>query len=201
MIKLVVTVGVAVAAVAGLAWGISSYLGIDDLANCQGPDYKDSACAPADVIIAISGGDTSARTAEAIRLYKAGWAPKLIFSGAALDTSGPSNAEAMKKQALAASVPEADIILDTKAVDTNQNALGASALLTSKDKRIILVTSPYHQRRASLEFQRVLGDSVTVISHPTPNDKEWGPQWWLTVNGWWLGLSETAKSLVVSTWR
>ena len=44
----------------------------------------------ADVIVAISGGDTDARTAEAVRLYKEGWGANIIFSGAAQDPTGPS---------------------------------------------------------------------------------------------------------------
>lgn len=201
MIKFALTiaaVGIGAAAVVG---GVSSYLAVDDLKDCPKPDPLTPKCAPAEVIVAISGGDTPARTAEAIRLYKDGWAPQLIFSGAALDTSGPSNAEAMRAQALKAGVPDEDIILDTKAIDTAANAAGTQALLTSRDKRVILVTSPYHQRRASVEFQKVLGDSVTVVNHPTPYDSAWGTYWWLSPYSWYLVVSEAVKTLVISIWR
>src|SRR5688572_21885830 len=53
-----------------------------------------------DLIIAISGGETSQRTNEAIRLYRDGLAPKVLFSGAAADHSGPSNAAAMRIDAI-----------------------------------------------------------------------------------------------------
>jgi hypothetical protein len=46
----------------------------------------------ADVIVAVSGGETEQRTKEAIELYRSGYAPKLLFSGAAQDKNGPSNA-------------------------------------------------------------------------------------------------------------
>ena len=118
MLKLAVTTGAVVGIVALTAWGLGSFLAIDDLKDCSQPDVTVAQCAPADVIIAISGGDTQARTTEAIRLYKQGWAPQLIFSGAAQDTSGPSNAEAMRIQAIKAGVPITDIFLDTRAVDT-----------------------------------------------------------------------------------
>jgi uncharacterized SAM-binding protein YcdF (DUF218 family) len=198
MLKLVATVGAVIGVV---AWGISAYLPIDNLKDCNQPDPLDAKCAPAQVIIAISGGNTQARTAEAIALYKQGWAPQLIFSGAAVDRSGPSNAEAMRTQAIEAGVPAKDIILDRRAIDTSQNASGTNALLTAQDTRVILVTSPYHQRRASIEFQKVLGDKVTIINHPTQTDPDWGPYWWATPYGWLLGISELLKSLVVSTWR
>lgn len=201
MVKFALTLAAIAAGVALIVGGISSYLAVDDLKNCTKPDPLIAACAPAEVIVAISGGDTPARTAEAIKLYKEGWAPQLIFSGAALDTSGPSNAEAMRAQALKAGVPDKDIILDTKAIDTAANAAGTLALLTSQDKRVILVTSPYHQRRASVEFQKVLGNNVTVVNHPTPYDSAWGPYWWLSPYSWYLVVSEAVKTLVVSVWR
>jgi uncharacterized SAM-binding protein YcdF (DUF218 family) len=201
MLKLAITVAAVGVGAAMVVWSANSFLSVDDLKDCVGPDVTSSKCAPADVIIAISGGDTQARTAEAIKLYKAGWAPKLIFSGAALDTSGPSNAEAMRNQALASGVPDRDILLDKIAVDTTHNATGALSLLNKRDRRVILVTSPYHQRRASIEFQRVFGEEITLVNHPTPTDRNWGPNWWMTVNGWVIALTETLKTLVVSAWR
>jgi uncharacterized SAM-binding protein YcdF (DUF218 family) len=67
--------------------------------------------------------------------------------------------------------------------------------------RIILVTSPYHQRRASIEFGRIFGDNVDIANHPTPSDHAWPPTWYLTSAGWWLALSETVKTVVVSYGR
>jgi uncharacterized SAM-binding protein YcdF (DUF218 family) len=180
-----------------LIWGTTSYLAIDDLAKCDAPDPRVAACAPAEAIVAVSGGDTPARTDEAIKLYLDGWAPILVFSGAALDTTGPSNAEAMKRQALAAGVPESAILLDSDSMDTAQNASRTFSLLADK-RRIILVTSPYHQHRASLEFEHVFGQGVEIIDHPTPTDRMWPETWYLTANGWWLAVSETVKTFIVS---
>lgn len=199
--KLLATIASIVIAITLIAWGLQSYLVIDDLKNCSAPDPTSQTCKPADVIIAISGGDTQARTAEAINLYKAGWAPQLLFSGAALDTSGPSNAQAMRKQATEAGVPASAIVLDNIANDTSQNAQETGALLSSSDTRIILVTSPYHQRRASIEFNKALGSHVTIVNHPASNDKNWSSHWWTSPYSWWLAMSEFFKSLVVSSWR
>jgi uncharacterized SAM-binding protein YcdF (DUF218 family) len=180
-----------------IVWGITSYLMVDDLAKCDMPNPLISACAPADAIVAVSGGDTPARTDEAIKLYLDGWAPTLVFSGAALDTTGPSNAEAMKRQALAAGVPESAILTDSESRDTAQNASRTFRLLEDK-KRIILVTSPYHQHRASLEFEHVFGQGVDIVNHPTSTDRMWPETWYLTANGWWLAVSETVKTFIVS---
>lgn len=185
--------------VAVIVWGIQSYLVVDDLASCTTPDPLVAKCAPADAIVAISGGDTAARTQTAIELYRAGWAPKLVFSGAALDTSGPSNAAVMRKQALLAGVPDGAIITEETSTDTTQNASQTMALIKDA-RRIILVTSPYHQHRASLEFAHVFGSGVTIVNHPTSYDWQWPALWFLTPNGWILAIFECIKTAAVSLW-
>lgn len=181
----------------GVIWGIQTYLSPDDLSSCTEPDSSSAKCAPTDVIVAISGGDTAARAQEAIDLYEAGWAPIIVFSGAALDEDSPSNAAVMRKQALAAGVPDSAIIIEEDAANTEQNASKTARLLTDVD-RIILVTSPYHQRRAYIEFKAVFGDDATILNHPTINDRQWTSAWFLTPNGWWLALSEMVKTVVIS---
>lgn len=173
---------------------IPMYLAPDDLKKCTKPEPAGS-CGVADAIVAVSGGDTTARTAEAIRLYKAGWADTLIFSGAARDTSGPSNAEAMKKQAMLDGVSERDIITEEFSQTTAENARNTSQFIVEQDlKRVVLVTSAYHQRRASLEFGARLGEAVIIVNHPVATDKQWpGFWWWTTPNGWWLAIGELIK--------
>lgn len=175
---------------------ISVYLTPDDLRGCSDEPTTKKGCQAADAIVAISGGNTSTRTDEAIRLYQAGWANTLIFSGAAADTSGPSNAEVMRTQALGAGVPVEDIIIESDAQTTKQNAELTKELLAAAGtdvNQVILVTSPYHQRRASLEFSALAGDGIAVINHPTPNDPDWSKVWWLTPRGWWLAIGELVK--------
>lgn len=178
-----------------LTMGLSLYLGPDDIAGCKEPTTSGK-CASADAIIAISGGDTSARTAEAIRLYEAGWAPKLLFSGAAADKSGPSNAEVMKEQAVKAGVPESAISIEDLSATTAENAKNTSELVKEMGlQRVILVTSAYHQRRASIEFGKWLGSEVTIVNHPVANDDQWSSWWWVTPYGWYLGIGEVIKIL------
>src|SRR6478752_199041 len=64
----------------------------------------------ADTIVAISGGETDARTAEAVKLYKDGWGANIIFSGAALDPASPSNARTMEGLAGSRAAPEKMIL-------------------------------------------------------------------------------------------
>jgi uncharacterized SAM-binding protein YcdF (DUF218 family) len=196
MIKIIFTGVIFTAVLWAAVTGINNLLSVDDLKDCTGPSLTNTACAPADAIVAISGGDTPARVAEAVKLYKAGWSSKMIFSGAALDAEGPSNAEAMQAQAISAGVPASAILLENNAYDTTENALHTSILL-SDAKRVIVVTSPYHQRRAGLEFTRFLGEQVQVVNHPTPYDRLWPDYWWTTWGGWLLALVESAKTLIV----
>src|SRR5450759_4182567 len=85
--------------------GISLYLQPNDLSKCGVTPGSTGNCQSVDAIVAISGGDTQARASWAIGLYKNGWSKTLIFSGAAMDKSGPSNAAVMKKLAISAGVP------------------------------------------------------------------------------------------------
>ena len=173
---------------------ISVYLTPDDLKSCK--DLRPiGKCTAVDAIVAVSGGDTNARADEAIELYKNGWAPKIIFSGAAADKKGPSNAQAMARRALEAGVPETAITTENLSRTTAENALNTSKFIADHSlERIILVTSAYHQRRASLEFSSILGPTVHIINHPVPHDKQWvGFWWWTTTKGWWLAGSELVK--------
>ncbi len=175
---------------------ISVYLTPDGLRGCAEVTQTQK-CQSADAIVAVSGGNTSVRAAEAIRLYKAGWSDTLIFSGAAADPSSPSNAAAMRTQAIAAGVPVEDIMVEEAAQTTKQNAENVKQMLVEAGgggaQSIILVTSPYHQRRASLEFQALAGDGISIVNRPTPNDPDWSTIWWLTPRGWWLASGELVK--------
>jgi uncharacterized SAM-binding protein YcdF (DUF218 family) len=174
--------------------GITVYLGPNDLAHCKTKPSGSEPCQAADAIVAVSGGDTAARTREAIKLYQNGWAPKLIFSGAAQDKSGPSNAAVMKKEAHEAGVPDADIITEEYSETTKQNAEKTQSIFeTNKITSVILVTSAYHQRRAGLEFA-TRSQGVQVRNHPVSVDNQWSVWWWLTPTGWYLALGEVIKT-------
>jgi len=172
--------------------GLSIYLAPDDLAGCDDRPAATTPCQPADAIVAVSGGDTVARTREAIKLYQNGWAPKLIFSGAAQDKSGPSNAEAMRREARLAGIPDTNIIIEEYGETTKQNAENTQSIFDRNGiKSVILVTSGYHQRRASLEFAS--RTYAALRNHPVQSDNQWSSFWWATPIGWFLAVGEFVK--------
>jgi len=176
--------------------GLSIYLQPDDLKGCKETVGVSESCRKVDAIVAVSGGDTNARTDEAIRLYQNGWAKLLIFSGAAQDKTGPSNASAMRSRAVAAGVPESIIRLDEYSETTRQNAENSQTIFSDLGiKSIILVTSGYHQKRASLEFNRRT-DGVKIVNHPVSRDRDWSAWWWTNPRGWSLATGELFKIIV-----
>jgi len=177
----------------GLIIGISVYLQPNDFMACGKQPASDAKCAKADAVVVVSGGDTQARTAAGISLYKQGWADYVVFSGAAFDKTGPSNAAAMRAQAEAAGIAAEVILTDEQALNTQQNAENTKSIFKEQGfNDVILVTSGYHQRRASLEFNK-FADGATIRNYPVVQDSDWGWYWWLTPRGWWLAGGELVK--------
>lgn len=192
--KILIILGAVIVVLIVLVTGITFFLGPNDLGRCGQAPSNSSNCAAADAIVVVSGGDTNARTDAAIERYRQGWAPLLIFSGAAQDISGPSNAQAMKERAIKQGVPARAVVIEEFARNTSENAANTSAFINERNlTRIILVTSAYHQRRANLEFSARLGPSVQIFNAPATQDKQWSNWWWVTPGGWWLAGSEIVK--------
>lgn len=173
--------------------GATVYLQPNDFLSCRDMPVSGTSCDKADAIVVVSGGNTNARTEAGVELLKNGWADKIVFSGAAEDKSGPSNAAAMRLHAMEQGISSDAIILDEDSETTQQNAEKTKSIFEDNNfKNIILVTSGYHQRRASLEFDKRAGD-ITIRNHPITQDGDWGWWWWMTPRGWWLTVSELAK--------
>ena len=146
--------------------------------------------AKADAIVAISG-DTGARTDTAVALWKQGYAPLLIFSGGSSDPESVASAELMKRSAVAAGVPENAIAVEGASATTEENAERVAELMKARGlASAILVTSPYHQRRAAMLFEREFGRaSLTFTNHPA-DDPDWDP------NLWWTSDPSRSRTLV-----
>jgi len=170
-----------VAAFAGLI-GLGHYLAVED------PLVR------ADAIVAISG-DEGARTATAVDLWKRGLAPVIVFAGSSVDPSSPPSAELMKRDAIRLGVPADRVLTEPSSATTQENATRVTDLFRAYGiTSAILVTSPYHQRRAAMLFDRqVDGTGITFRNYPA-RDAEWDRSlWWTREPSRSLTLVEVAK--------
>ena len=140
--------------------------------------YKDE-LKPADVIVILAGEKTE-RVEYGAKLFKEGWARKdrIILSGG-LVVWKYTWASLMKEQALHLGVPDKAILLEEKSSSTEENARYTKEILDKHGyKTCILVTSPYHSKRASKIFTKIMGDKIKIISAPVDNSWFRFEQWW-----------------------
>jgi uncharacterized SAM-binding protein YcdF (DUF218 family)/glycosyltransferase involved in cell wall biosynthesis len=111
-----------------------------------------------------AGGGAQERVKQAIDLYHAGWAPHVIISSGYVYSFRES--EVLRTVAVANDVPPAAIVLEEAAINTYENVERTRRILDDRGwRRILLVSSPYHMRRALLTWQKV-APHVDVIPAP-----------------------------------
>lgn len=126
-----------------------------------------------------AGGGYQERVKQAIDLYREGLAPRMVFSSGY--TFVFQEAEVMKGLAEANGVPSDAILLETKAANTYENVLFVNRILELHEwDTILLVSSPYHMRRALLTWRRVAPDT-TVIAAPVPGSQFYAHNWGVSV--------------------
>lgn len=148
-----------------------------------------------DAIVVVSGGDNDARIEKGVQLYKEAWAPILMYSGAAAE-GDISNAEAMRNISVKMGVPKKDIIIEEESKTTLENAQFSASIIENNDyQSIILVTSPYHQRRTYELFKKEL-PKVEIINQ-SALDENWRKKgWWENNVGRFLTIGELGKIFV-----
>jgi uncharacterized SAM-binding protein YcdF (DUF218 family) len=155
-----------------------------------------------DVIVILSDDNYGAdRAARAAQLFKSGMAPRVLASGRLLRPYA-GIAELMERDLKALGVPANAIVPVThRATNTREEAIAdAQAIAAHGWKKVLLVTSNYHTRRANYIFERALpaGTELRVVSAP---DSEYDPNnWWQTRNGLKRFLYESA-GYVVAMWE
>ena len=130
----------------------------------------------ADCIVVFAGGVGESgkagqgyeeRVKYAVELYNKGYAKNLIFSSGYVYVF--KEPYVMKALAVALGVPQEAIILEDEASGTYQNVKFTSDILLSKGwNEILLVSSPYNIRRASLVFKK-LDKNLKVVYTPVIN--------------------------------
>ncbi len=165
--------GVLIGILLSVGTGLTAFLLVGSWLAVEDPLEK------VDAIVAISG-DTGARTDTAVTLWKAGWAPIIVFSGAAIDPESVSSAEIMRREALRQGVPDSAVLVEPASATTEENAAEVANLMAQRKLHsAILVTSPYHQRRAAFEFQRTFEPRGLIFRNYPARDPEWNAfLWW-----------------------
>jgi uncharacterized SAM-binding protein YcdF (DUF218 family) len=136
--------------------------------------------APHDRVYLSRGAD---RVTNALWLYRAGRVGRIIISGGTGSTDPRTTTEAAELATLLrlAGVPQRDLLLEERSRNTRENAQFTKALLAQHPdiKKLVLVTSAFHQRRA-------LGCFAKVGLHPAPFPADFrntglhgGPVFWL----------------------
>ena len=184
--KFIAAIILAVAIFFGIWFGLGNWLNYEQMGACgSAPDNSEN-CKKADVIIAISGGDTTVRAEKAINLYKQNFAKNIIFSGAAADPSSPSNAKVMYDLAVKKGVPQSAIKLDETSENTRQNSENVAKILKENGwTNAILVSENYHLRRAYTNF--VGADAQANFRTTAAKNQIF---WWAEPRGWILIISE-----------
>ncbi|MGH7818500.1 MAG: ElyC/SanA/YdcF family protein, partial [Candidatus Binatia bacterium] len=133
---------------------------------------------PADAIVVFAGGVGESgkpgagyqeRVKTAVDLYRARMAPSIIISSGYAFVF--DEARVMKDLAVSLGVSPAAILLETNARNTHENVRRVADMLRPRAWRsILLVSSPYHMRRALLTWRKVAPE-VDVIASPVPTSQ------------------------------
>jgi uncharacterized SAM-binding protein YcdF (DUF218 family) len=138
-----------------------------------------------DVIVMLSDDNYNAdRASRAAELFKSGLAPRVIASGRYLRPYA-SIAEIEQRDLTDRGVPPGAVVrLAHHAGNTREEAVAISQLLASRGwKRVILVTSDYHTRRARYICSRLF-PAGTILHVVAARDSDYDPeQWWQTRGG------------------
>lgn len=122
----------------------------------------------ADTMVVL-GGEWVYRPKHTLELYEQQLAPGIIVSG-------QGDASAIKRWLTARGVPGSAIKVEGKSLNTMQNAEFTVPLLRERNaRRVILVTSWFHSRRAVACFEKVAPE-IEFISLPTVADRP-KPHW------------------------
>jgi uncharacterized SAM-binding protein YcdF (DUF218 family) len=138
-----------------------------------------------DAIVLLAGDLT--RTFEAAQLYREGYAPRVYISVAVHDSSSRlfedagiaiTNAEDLARQVLLRKgVPDSAIAwLAKDMLSTATEAQATKTLVDRGERRLLVVTSPYHTRRTGIIFHRAIPDAdIRIIASRYETFPE---DWW-----------------------
>jgi uncharacterized SAM-binding protein YcdF (DUF218 family) len=153
---------------------------------------------PADAVIVLAGDPDYERTTTAVSLVRSGQVRLLILTGG---EPGPGDSAAsLRETAIALGVPPERIRLEEVSRSTREEFVAMNPILRSEGiHSVIVVTSPYHQRRAFLTARKAL-TGIEVRNRPAA-PSSWSPRhWWRDSRSRRIVATEYAK-LAYYAWR
>lgn len=136
---------------------------------------------PADVIHVIAGTDD--RTDYAIELYHQGYGERIFFTGGWCDTIQADHGQYGRQRAIDQGVPPEAIVADSAPVtSTYSEVVRLREWIAARQvpvRSVVVVSDPYHMRRARWAYRRVLGKGINVQMAPVPNGlSPYRQRWW-----------------------
>ncbi|MBX3134429.1 MAG: YdcF family protein [Gemmatimonadaceae bacterium] len=112
-----------------------------------------------------------ARLDHAVGLYAQGIAPRIVLTGGVAEGDTASEAAVSRLYALQAGVPDSAILLENEGRTTAQSLARVARLLHARRlDTVVVVSDPFHVRRAGLVAQR---EGLVVYASPTRTDGVW----------------------------
>ena len=141
---------------------------------------------PADVIVVLAG-NSPFRARHAETLYAQGLAPHVIISNEPLSSHGVQTTwlELRSVGLVHLTIPDDAIVPIPEISDsTYEEALHSREIMQAHSWRsAILVTDPFHMRRALLTFRQAFGSAgLTVAASPADGSKYGVDNWWTDRN-------------------
>ncbi len=175
------------------------YAGRGPLLRFAGESWVvDEPATQSDALIVLGDDNYAAdRAFHAADLYRAGVAPVVVASGRMLRRN-VSLADIMAHDLESFGVPDAAIVkLGSRALNTREEAMEAARLVERRKwKRVVVVTSNYHARRARFIYGRVLPSGVSCRVSGARDSEFDVAQWWQTRQGQKLFMTELVGYLV-----
>jgi uncharacterized SAM-binding protein YcdF (DUF218 family) len=140
----------------------------------------------ADAIVVLTGG--RGRVEEGLRLYGEGRGRLLLFIGV-----DPSVRKGDLLKGEHGREKAEGVILEQVSRNTLENAFYARDLIVRKGVgSIILITSRYHMKRATLLFRNLLPRNIAIYSHPV-DTRNLQKKWWNDIGSFRLLFAEFYK--------
>jgi uncharacterized SAM-binding protein YcdF (DUF218 family) len=156
----------------------------------------------ADALIVLSDDNYYAdRAARAAELYRQGMAPLVVASGRLLRPNA-GIAELMEHDLIERGVPKDKILKMPHHADNTREEAQALARLAGERKwrKVIVVTSNYHTRRARYIFERIFPSDVGMMM-ASARDGDFDPERWWEKRRSIKALTRELAGMAVTIWE